>query len=140
MRTAPGGKARGEGLVFGLCIAFSLAGAVFGMAEEAIALTLLLAPALTRADYDSATAVLVCYGASQIGFATSWMNPFSVIVAQNIAGLPPMSGLEVRALLWLAFTLPAALLESPAPCSTIRRMCLSRARARGGSRRSMAWR
>ena len=105
----PGGKARGEGLVFVLCIAFSLAGAVFGMAEEAIALTLLLAPALTRAGYDSATAVLACYGASQIGFATSWMNPFSVIVAQSIAGLPPMSGLEVRAALWLGFTLLAAL-------------------------------
>lgn len=105
----PGGKARGEGLIVGLSIAFSLAGAVFGMAEEAIALTLLLAPALARAGYDSATAVLACYGASQIGFATSWMNPFSVIVAQSIAGVPPMSGLEVRAGLWLCFTLLAAL-------------------------------
>ena len=79
------------------------------MAEEAIALTLLLAPALTRAGYDAVTAVLVCYGASQIGFATSWMNPFSVIVAQSIAGLAPMSGLEGRAALWLGFTLAAAL-------------------------------
>lgn len=105
----PGGKARGEGLIVALCIAFSLAGAVFGMSEEAIALTLLLAPALARAGYDSATAVLACYGASQIGFATSWMNPFSVIIAQSIAGLPPMSGLEVRAALWLGFTLIAAL-------------------------------
>jgi uncharacterized ion transporter superfamily protein YfcC len=105
----PDGKVRGEGLIFSLCIAFSLAGAVFGMSEEAIALTLLLAPALTRAGYDSATAVLACYGASQVGFATSWMNPFSVIVAQSIAGLPPMSGLELRAALWLGFTLLAAL-------------------------------
>ena len=83
-----------------LCIAFSLAGAVFGMSEEAIALTLLLAPALTRAGYDAVTAVLVCYGASQIGFATSWMNPFSVIIAQSIAGLPPMSGLGLRIAVW----------------------------------------
>ena len=105
----PGGKARNETLIIALCIAFSLAGAVFGMSEEAIALTLLLAPALTRAGYDAVTAVLVCYGASQIGFATSWMNPFSVIVAQSIAGLAPMSGLEVRAALWLGFTLAAAL-------------------------------
>ena len=95
----PGGKAVNERLVIGLFIAFSLAGAVFGLSEEAIALTLLLAPALTRAGYDAVTTMLVCYGASQIGFATSWMNPFSVIIAQSISGLPPMSGLEVRAAL-----------------------------------------
>ena len=105
----PGGKATSERLVIGLFVAFSLAGAVFGLSEEAIALTLLLAPALTRAGYDSVTAVLVCYGASQIGFATSWMNPFSVIIAQSISGLPPMSGLELRAALWAFYTVCAAL-------------------------------
>lgn len=105
----PGGKARGERLVIALFLAFSLAGAVFGLSEEAIALTLVLTPALNRAGYDSATAVLVCYGASQIGFATSWMNPFSVIIAQSIAGLPPMSGLGLRVVLWAVFTLAAAL-------------------------------
>lgn len=105
----PGGKAVNERLVIGLFIAFSLAGAVFGLSEEAIALTLLLAPALTRAGYDAVTTMLVCYGASQIGFATSWMNPFSVIIAQSISGLPPMSGLEVRAALWGLYTACAAL-------------------------------
>jgi len=105
----PGGRARNETLVVSLFVAFSLAGAVFGLSEEAIALTLLLAPALSRAGYDSITAMLVCYGASQIGFATSWMNPFSVIIAQSIAGLAPMSGLELRAVLWAFYTLVAAL-------------------------------
>ena len=105
----PGGKATSERLVITLFVAFSLAGAVFGLSEEAIALTLLLAPALTRAGYDAVTTMLVCYGASQIGFATSWMNPFSVIIAQSISGLPPMSGLEVRAGLWAFYTVIAAL-------------------------------
>lgn len=105
----PGGKATSETFIIALFVAFSLAGAVFGLSEEAIALTLLLAPALSRGGYDSITAVLVCYGASQIGFATSWMNPFSVIIAQSIAGLPPMSGLGLRAILWVGFTLVAAL-------------------------------
>ena len=105
----PGGKARSERLIVCLFLAFSLAGAVFGLSEEAIALTLVLAPALNRAGYDSATAMLVCYGASQIGFATSWMNPFSVIIAQSIAGLPPMSGLGVRVAMWAVFTLAAAI-------------------------------
>ncbi|WP_394727063.1 putative basic amino acid antiporter YfcC [Altererythrobacter sp. GH1-8] len=100
----PGGKAQSEWLILGLFWSFSLAGAIFGLAEESIALTLVLAPALTRAGYDSMTALLVCFGASQLGFATSWMNPFSVIIAQTIAGLPPMSGLELRVGNWLLFT------------------------------------
>ncbi len=95
-------------LIFGLFVAFSLAGAVFGMSEEAIVFTLLVAPPLVRAGYDSITAVLVTYAATQIGFATSWMNPFSVLVAQGIAEVPVMSGLVLRVIMWSAFTLLAA--------------------------------
>lgn len=104
----PGGRASNEWLILGLFVAFSLAGSVFGMSEEAIALTLVLTPALTRAGYDAMTAMLVCYGATQIGFATSWMNPFNVIIAQTIAGLPPMSGMSLRLAIWSGFTLLGA--------------------------------
>jgi len=91
-------------LIPGLFIAFSLAGAVFGMSEEAIVFTLLVAPPLVRSGYDSITAILVTYAATQIGFATSWMNPFSVLVAQGIAEVPVMSGLLLRVAMWSAFT------------------------------------
>ncbi|MFN7176281.1 MAG: putative basic amino acid antiporter YfcC [Thermaurantiacus sp.] len=99
---------RGDGVILGLFVAFSLAGAIFGMAEEAIALSLILVPALRRAGYDSLTGLLVCFGATQVGFATSWMNPFNVIIAQGIAGLPPLSGLEFRLAMWTVFTGVAA--------------------------------
>jgi uncharacterized ion transporter superfamily protein YfcC len=102
------GRTPGEGLLVVLFFAFSAAGAVFGMGEEAIALTLVLTPALVRAGYDSPTAVAVCLGATQIGFATSWMNPFSVVVAQAIAGLPPLSGMGPRIALWLMLTVLGA--------------------------------
>ena len=105
----PGGRATNERLVVTLFVAFSIAGAIFGMSEEAIALTLVLAPAMSRAGYDAITTVLVCYGATQIGFATSWMNPFSVVVAQSLAGLPPLSGMEFRLVMWSIFTLVGAL-------------------------------
>ena len=105
----PDGRARDERLVIAMFVAFSLGGAVFGMSEEAIALTLVLTPALSRAGYDAITSVLVCYGATQIGFATSWMNPFSVVIAQSISGLPPMSGMGVRIGIWSFFTLVGAL-------------------------------
>jgi uncharacterized ion transporter superfamily protein YfcC len=49
--------------------------------------------------------VLVTYVATQIGFATSWMNPFSVAVAQGIAGVPVGSGAALRMGMWAVFTL-----------------------------------
>ena len=84
---------------------FSLGGAVFGMGEEAIPFVILLVPVLARLGYDSATAVLVTYAATQVGFATSWMNPFSVAIAQGIAGLPLLSGMGLRIAMWGVFTL-----------------------------------
>jgi uncharacterized ion transporter superfamily protein YfcC len=92
-----------------LFLIFSLGGAVFGMSEEAIAFAMLLTPLLVRLGYDSITAVLVTYGATQIGFATSWMNPFNVGVAQGLAGVPLLSGLWFRLSLWSVFTLGTGL-------------------------------
>ncbi len=88
-----------------LFVVFSLSGAVFGMGEEAIVFTLIVTPALIRVGFDAATGVMVTYVATQIGFATSWMNPFSVVIAQGIAGVPALSGMEYRVFLWCLFTL-----------------------------------
>ncbi len=55
--------------------------------------------------YNAATTVLITYVATQIGFATSWMNPFSVAIAQGIAEVPLLSGAAYRGLLWFCFTL-----------------------------------
>ncbi len=88
-----------------LAFLFSLGGAVFGMGEEAMAFALILLPLVRILGYDAITAVLLTYGATQIGFATSWMNPFSVAIAQSIAGLAPLSGSGFRMLMWLVFTL-----------------------------------
>ncbi len=93
-----------SGFIILLFLVFSAAGAVFGMSEEAIAITLILTPALVRAGYDSLTALAVCYLATQIGFATSWMNPFSLIIAQSIAGVPALSGIELRLAMFALFT------------------------------------
>lgn len=88
-----------------LFVLFSFAGAIFGMGEEAIAFCIVLLPLMRAIGYDGITTVLVTYVATQIGFATSWMNPFSVAIAQGIAGLPLMSALEFRVGLWSIFTL-----------------------------------
>ncbi|RTK93946.1 MAG: putative basic amino acid antiporter YfcC [Neisseriaceae bacterium] len=84
---------------------FSLGGAVFGMGEEAIAFALILSPMMVAMGYDAITGVLVTYLATQVGFATSWMNPFSVAIAQGIANIPVLSGSMFRIVMWAFFTL-----------------------------------
>jgi uncharacterized ion transporter superfamily protein YfcC len=91
-------------LLGSLFVAFSLGGAVFGMGEETIAFIVLLLPLVDRLGLPRECAVMATYLASQVGFATSWMNPFSVLVAQGIAGLPPLSGAPFRVGMWAAFT------------------------------------
>ncbi|WP_299807443.1 putative basic amino acid antiporter YfcC [uncultured Shewanella sp.] len=84
---------------------FSLGGAVFGMGEEAIAFAIIICPLMIRLGYDGITTVMVTYVATQIGFASSWMNPFSVAIAQGIAGVPVLSGSGMRFVMWAGFTL-----------------------------------
>ncbi|MBF0105118.1 MAG: putative basic amino acid antiporter YfcC [Deltaproteobacteria bacterium] len=70
---------------------FSIGGAVFGMGEEAIAFAMIIVPIIVRLGYDAAVGVMITYVATQIGFATSPINPFSAVIANGIAGLPPVS-------------------------------------------------
>lgn len=65
---------------------FSLGGAVFGMGEEAIAFAMILVPIMIAIGYDAITGIMITYVATQIGFATSWMNPFGVAIAQGVSG------------------------------------------------------
>ena len=79
-----------------LFVLFSLGGAVFGMGEEALPFTMILCPLFVAVGYDTVIAVLVTYVATQIGFGSSWMNPFSVGIAQGIAGVDVFSGAGFR--------------------------------------------
>jgi uncharacterized ion transporter superfamily protein YfcC len=92
-------------LLAGLFFLFSLGGAVFGMGEEVIPFVLMLVPVMARLGYDRITVVLVTLAATQVGFATSWMNPFSIAIAQGIADLPLLSGMPLRIFMWSVFTL-----------------------------------
>lgn len=87
-----------------LFFAFSLGGATFGMAEEVIPFSMVMVPFVIALGYDSIVAVTVTYVASQVGNATSWMSPFSVAVAQGIAGIPVLSGATFRLIMWVVVT------------------------------------
>lgn len=87
-----------------IMLLFSLFGAVFGMSEEAIAFTALVIPLVVSMGYDSIVGVSVVYVASHVGFAGAMLNPFTVGVAQNMAGLPLFSGIGYRTVCWAVLT------------------------------------
>lgn len=87
-----------------LMTVFSLAGAVFGMAEELIPFIVIFI-ALSRAlGYDSIVGVSIPFLGAAAGFACAFFNPFTVGVAQGIAGVPIYSGLTYRVGAWVVAT------------------------------------
>jgi Predicted membrane protein len=84
---------------------FSLFGAVFGMSEETIAFAVLLIPLAISMGYDSIVGVSLVYVAAHVGFAGAILNPFTIGIAQDIAGLPLFSGIEYRLFCWMVLNI-----------------------------------
>lgn len=83
---------------------FSFFGAFFGMCEEAMPFVLIFVPLALALGYDSITGLCFSFLAAGIGFAGAFFNPFTVQIAQKFAEIPPVSGWEYRALIWLFVT------------------------------------
>ncbi len=88
---------------------FSLGGAIFGMSEEAVAFITILAPLTLALGYDSIVAVAITYLACVLGFSSAMLNPFTVGIAQSIAGIPMFSGIEFRSVVWFITTVVGTL-------------------------------
>lgn len=80
---------------------FSFFGAIFGMSEETIAFVIIFVPMAISMGYDSIVGVCMCFIAAGMGFAGCLMNPFTLGIAQEIAGLQLFSGLEYRFFIWM---------------------------------------
>ena len=52
---------------------------------------------------DSITALGIMTGGCAVGFATGMLQPSTTLIAQSLAGLPPYSGIEYRALCFAAY-------------------------------------
>ena len=83
---------------------FSLGGAVFGMSEETIPFVLIFVPLALALGYDAITGAAIPFLGGAAGFAAATLNPFTVGVAQGIAGVPLFSGFGFRAVLWVVVT------------------------------------
>ena len=79
---------------------FGLFGAVFGMSEETIVFVAVVIPLARSLGYDEFIAVFMVYVAAHVGFAGAMLNPFTIGIAQEMAGLPLFSGIEYRTLCW----------------------------------------
>ncbi len=91
-------------LIPALMVVFSLAGSIFGMAEETIPFVIIFIPLARRLGYDSIVGASIPFLGSAAGFAAAFFNPFTVGISQSIAGLPLYSGLGYRVITWFIGT------------------------------------
>ena len=87
-----------------LLFMFSLGGATFGMNEEIIPFVLIIVPICLALGYDSIVGVAIPLIGAHIGFASAFLNPFNVGIAQGIAEVPLFSGIGYRVISWAVST------------------------------------
>jgi uncharacterized ion transporter superfamily protein YfcC len=84
-------------------LAFAVGSSTIGMAEEYIPLVAILITLCVGMKMDTVAAIGIMVVGYGIGYGTAVMNPFTVLVAQEVAGLTPVSGLAYRLLIFPAF-------------------------------------
>lgn len=86
---------------------FGIFGAVFGMSEETIAFVAVVIPLARSLGYDDFVGVCMVYLAAHVGFAGAMLNPFTIGIAQDMAGLTLFSGIEYRIFCWIVLMMIA---------------------------------
>ena len=84
-------------------LAFAIGSSTIGMAEEYIPLVAILITLCVGMRLDTVAALGIMVVGYGIGYGTAVMNPFTVLVAQEVAGLEPVSGLGFRLAMFLPF-------------------------------------
>ena len=87
-----------------MMIIFSLGGAIFGMCEEVIPFVIIFIPLSISLGYDSIVGLSIPFLGAAAGFAGAFFNPFTVGIAQELAGIPLYSGFAYRIIVWFIIT------------------------------------
>ncbi|MGW8267348.1 MAG: YfcC family protein [Longimicrobiales bacterium] len=90
-------------LVTGGILVFAVGSSTIGMAEEYLPFVPVLVALALALGYDTVTAVGIMAVGYGIGYGTALINPFTVLIAQDVAGLQPTSGLWFRLALLAVF-------------------------------------
>lgn len=85
-------------------VLFSLAGSTFGMSEETLVFIMITIPLAHAMGYDSLVGIAIPFLGAGAGFAGAFANPFTIGIAQGIAGIEIFGGMQYRLLVWLIFT------------------------------------
>lgn len=93
-----------------IMVLFSICGATFGMSEEVLVFILITIPLAISLGYDTIVGVSIAFVAAGAGFASAFMNPFTVGIAHGLAELPVFSGWEYRLVVWFVFTTTAIIM------------------------------
>ncbi len=94
-------------LIAGCLIMFSLGAYTIGMGEEYVPLVPIIVTMSLAMRMDAIVAMGMVWIPYGIGWACAGTNPFGVIIAQNIAGVPLMSGSGARLVMMVAFLILA---------------------------------
>lgn len=92
-------------LIFMVVFCFAIASGAIGTAGEYIPFVLILVGLCKAMRLDAMTAVGMVVTGYGIGYGVSAFNPFTVMVAQNVADIPVYSGIELRLAIFLPFVL-----------------------------------
>jgi uncharacterized ion transporter superfamily protein YfcC len=92
-------------LIFMVVFTFAMASGAIGTAGEYIPFVLILVGLCKAMRLDAMTAVGMVVTGYGIGYGVSAFNPFTVMVAQNVAGIPIYSGIELRLAIFIPFVL-----------------------------------
>lgn len=88
-------------LIFILMFFFAMGGSLMGMAEETLVYIPIMIPLALALGFDVLTGTAIVLLGASVGFTTAIMNPFTVGIAQGIAGLPLFSGMGLRIILFV---------------------------------------
>jgi uncharacterized ion transporter superfamily protein YfcC len=95
-----------------ISLLFATGGVIENMQEEIIALITILVALTRRLGFSPIVAVAMSIGAAFVGAAFSPINPFQVVIAQQVAEVPRLSGwafrtvvLAIGLIVWIAATM-----------------------------------
>jgi uncharacterized ion transporter superfamily protein YfcC len=92
-------------LIVATMLVFSVGSSTLGMAEEFLPFVTILIALSVGLGMDALTGVGIMVVGYGIGYGVAAINPFTLLLAQDVAGLQPVSGLWYRLVLFVPFFL-----------------------------------
>lgn len=89
-------------LIAVMTLLFAIGSSTIGMAEEYMPFIPLLVTLSLALKMDAIVALGIVYIGAGVGYGCAALNPFTVLIAQDIAGVEPASGWEFRVVFMLA--------------------------------------